>query len=553
MNKKVKIEIIVPSDARYMFDSPYMKHGAFIKYCNANNVYVSKAALEIYEKNRLLFPCVRLMYPRELLIRRYRSRKSTCSKAPKIIDKWLPLEKLEESVKNCRLADKDEFHDMVKNGHPYDRALKDKTLFILNPEDNKFKSWGKYNILVDKHDKRNIYESKAKHYYAPWKIFMVQELNIKNTDEHNRAPGTIRRCGLLDEKLLPSVLGEFTPFFNTITSFRCRFNMLLIAGSLECAGKKRIKRSVAQRRAKSFSKKLFGSQCYKDWIRFLRKLIELHESYLKDEKYLLSLGVRPYMASTIAFLGYSKGHKYKFKKICEDVSGERDKCLGSGFEQGVKIYPGRLEEIFADEEYDLDKNVKDIIRDNVEQFNNLLGKEEKLGGSFADELFDELKEGPGKVILATIGKTDRVYNDNDILWPDNELWSCLRDLAVCIDDIGNVWFGGGNIDGIFTKAFRKEYQTLKGKTNDRISGADKGTDYIKKLQLLQKNKELADDKKCGKHLLVTRLTRNFSAHKAGLSGNDLHDNLALIYNALVSTLFVLYDSHTMKKEKKINL
>jgi len=547
MSKKIKIEIIVPSDAQYRFGSPYMKHDAFIKYCNANNVYVSEAALEIYEKNRLLFPCVRLVYPRELLRRRYRVKKPGHRNNPKIRDEWIPLIELEKCERYCRLADQDAYHDMVENGHPYDRALKDENPFVLNPKDKKFKVWKRYNVIVGKYgkDNRNRCKSKAEHYYAPWKIFMVQELNLINTDEHNRVPGTRRGRGSLDKKLLRSVLGEFTPFFNTITSFRCRYN-ILIASLHESAGKKRIKWGEVQRRTKSFSKELFLSQCYENWIRFLRKLIELHESYLEDEKYLLSLEVKSYMASTVAFLGYSKGSKYKFEKICKDVSGRFDKRLGSGYVQGVIIYPGRLEEIFADEEYDLESNVRWVFSEDFKRFNNLLGEEEKLKESLADELFDELKEGHTKVILAIIGKINRVLNDEGALWRDYEFWSSILDLAVHVETLGKEWLGGNDLGGVFQKAFSKEYPRFsRNQTNAKTS-----QDYIRKLDLLRKNNEVPVDKKCGKHLDLARLTRNFAAHSRGLSDNDLHDNLTLIYNALVSTLFVLYDSYKLQNTNK---
>ncbi len=150
------------------------------------------------------------------------------------------------------------------------------------------------------------------------------------------------------------------------------------------------------------------------------------------------------------------------------------------------------------------------------------------------------------MILAIIRKINRVLNDKDALWRDYEFWSSILDLAVHIETLGKEWLGENDIGGVFQKVFSKEYP----KFSRNKTGAKTSQDYIRELELLKKNKEIPTDKKCGKHLLITRLTRNFSAHNRGLSDNDLHDNLALIYNALVSTLFVLYDSYKLQSDNK---
>lgn len=546
MSKKVKIEIRVPSDARYKFSSPYMEHDSFIKYCSANNVYVSEATLEKYEKNRLLFPCVRLMYPRELVRRQFREEELGNIKKPNIPDEWLPLTEIEDCKTDSRLIGVEALYYMVENGHPYDRAIKEGNPFVFDPEKEKFKPWKRYDVIAGKIEGDSIPRSKAKHYYAPWKIFMVQELNKKNTDEHNRALGVKCRWGYLDKKLLPSVLEEFMPFFSAITSFKFRRNML-INRHYTPVDQKRIKWSDVQKRTKILGKELFSTHKYEDWIRFLRKLIELHESYIRDEKYLLSLEMKSYMASTCLFVNYSTD--YELKRIGKDVSGKFIGKRDIGREKGVLVYPGRLEEIFADEEYDLENNVRRVFFENFERFNNLLAEEEKIREALFDELFDELKERHENEFLVTVGKMNKVLNNREILWRSKEHWSCIRDLAVNIEALGKEWFGvKTNIDGLFKKAFPKKYQALQRNTTGKISEADTGEEYIGKLKLLQRNKELPVDEKCGKHLLITRLTRNFSAHNKALSDNDLHNNLTLIYNALVSTLFVLYDKYTLQND-----
>jgi hypothetical protein len=532
MRKKLEITINVPSEAKSNDSDPYIEHTKFIKYCRANRVEVYKNSLEAYEKKGLLYPCFRILYPRELLRRKYKVNILHHSKSYKIRDEWKPLLNLEEMLIKSRYSDFKEFNEAIDYGHPLERALLGNP-FVINPEKYKFKAWDRYKVIV--HSGYKIRESRAKHYYSPWKIFFIENLNILNTDVHNRATGFKRYW--IHNQLRPSSLNEFSPYFRIVASFSYRQYLLLI-NYLKNTKKTKNDRNDGIKRTEKLAKKLFSSFSYKQWIRFLRKLIELHEDYREKEKIILSMEAKKCIERTVIFLNFATNHE--FLKICDDVSGKMKGILGVGFEDGVSIHPGKLEELFPDEKYDLEQTVKWILNDDLERFNSSLLKKEQLPELLDDKLFEELAEEPTGTALAAIRKINMTYT-NPGLWRDNEIWSGIRDLAVSIEAHGKDWLGvkGNGFRSVLNNLFASDYEKMRRQAGQNAD-ARNITEFLEKLKFFQKNKKIPTNRRCGRHLLIAYLTRNLSSHRKGLSGDNLMKNLPTIYSSLVRTLFVIY-------------
>ncbi len=539
MSDSANISINIPTHARSRNDTPYVQHTEFIKYCKANKVDVNEYALETYEKRKLLFPCIRLLYPRELLRRRYRAVYIANKRKYKILDKWQPLLSLENSIHNCSNWMDKSFSECLENGHPLEQHFSDDLQpFVLNPQKQRFRVWKRYKVIID--DSSRGKESRAEHYYAPWQVFFLHELDQQNTDTHNRATGVKKGWGVFDSSIVESRLVEFIPFFEKVGFFSYRRNLYRLyldrkANSKEdwdCADKKLA--LVAEHYLQAFP--------YKNWIRFLRKLIEIYEKSKKLEKILLSLEAETYIARTVGFLRFATGHA--FQKICDDVAGPFKNSLSRGSEDGVDIYQGALETLFLDETRDLEKNFKWMLEENLKELNANLIEEERLPESLYLQLFDELSESPQCTALAAIRKINKVYWGQE-LWRENDMWSGYTDLAISIEGHGKDWIRKKRkLEGIFKELFgAKDYQKLRQKKGKISLEPNNMGEFIQNLKCLLESKEIPEDRRCGKHLLITYLIRNFSAHNLGGFSGLSQDERSKIYIALVRTLFVMYANH----------
>lgn len=536
MSEKVNISIRIPSDAQSRGDTPYMEHTDFIRYCKANKVYVSEYELEQYEKKKLLYPCYRILYPRELLRRDFRASYLNDAQSYKIRDEWEPLVNLQDLISKSRLWVYKEFEKAIDDGHPLEQAINNKNPYIAEPGTQRFIKWERFNVIIGKYNSNNMRESRAKHYYSPWKVFFVYDLKALNTDEHNRATGSRRGWGIVDNRLMHSTLVEFIPFFMIVSSFAYRRSLLSIYYSEKTSRTQQDWKLIVERK-RHIAKGLFPDTIYTEWIRFLRKLIELHERYSDDEKILLSIEAKSYIARTVIFL--RNATDYMFEKICADVSGKFEKRSGVGLENGVLIFSGRLEELFPDEKWDLEQNVKWQLVHQLKQFNLQLANNEKIPESLADDLFDDVSGDPSGSALAAIRKINKSYFD-DTIWRENEIWSGIRDLAVSLEVHGKQWLGGNRLNEVLTRLFPSLYDDLKKKTGiPKSTDATNSNEFLDKLELIKKA-ITPDNERCGSHLLIAHLTRNFTNHQKGLFDEHLYKNTPIIYSSLMGTLFALY-------------
>ncbi|MEW6600593.1 MAG: hypothetical protein AB1499_06445 [Nitrospirota bacterium] len=540
MSDKAEITIRIPSDASSHGSRPYLEHAEFVRYCTANSVPTSESDLEQYEKNKLLFPCYRLLYPRELLRRAFRTRHAIHSQSYKIRREWEPLIVLENQMLNSQHWMFKEFEDSIDHGHPLDQAVDNNNPFLIRPEVQKiFRWWDRYKVIVDKCGTNSLRESRAIHYYATWKIFIVYELNEENTDEHNRATGSRRGWGILSEEKRHSSLTEFCPFLRIVSSFEYRRSLLRTYYFEKTSKEPQDWKEIIQKK-RLIAQRLYSGTEYIKWIRFLRKLIEIHESYRGNEKILLSLEAKEFIARTAIFLKYVTN--YAFERICDDVSGRFKNCRSLCRDDSVFVYPGKLKELFADEKWDLERNVRWRVNDALKDFNNSLNSTEKLPSTLGDDLMDALSVEPHFTALAAIKKINDAYFDRRI-WRETDVWSGVRDLAVSVEVHGKEWVGGRMLNDVLTRLFPYLYDTLKKNTGIRKPvEADNAHEFLKKLIIFQKKIPLSGER-CGRHILIAHLTRNCANHQKGLTSKQLIDNISIIYASLLNTLFVLYAHH----------
>lgn len=432
-----------------------------------------------------------------------------------------------------------EFEEAIEKGHPFDQAINDNNPYIITPETKKFIKWDKYQVIVGRYDSNKIKESRVKHYYSPWKIFLAYDLRALNPDEYNRAIGSRRGWGIIDNKLRHSPLVEFLPFFRDVASFTYRRSLLHLYYSEKTDRTQKEWMSTLKRK-QEVAKDIFSKATYANWIRFLRKLIENHEKFRDDEKILLSIKAKSYIERTVIFLRNATG--YTFEKICDDVSGKFKKSFQVGLDEGVVVYSGRLEELFPDEKWDLEQNVRWRLNHDFKQFNSELSIQEQIPASLAADLFADLSNEPFGTALAAIRKINKSYFENEI-WRETEVWSGIRDLAISVEIHGKQWIGGNKVNEVLVKCFPSSYDALKKTTRiQKPTDASNSEEFIDKIKVIQKTVTPTNGR-CGVHLLIAHLTRNFTSHQKGLSNKHLQENLPAIYTSLLRTLFVLYAKH----------
>ena len=283
---------------------------------------------------------------------------------------------------------------------------------------------------------------------------------------------------------------------------------------------------------------------YQQWIRYLRKLIELYEGCRERERYLLSEEARTFVAQAVQFISTATGHN--FQKICSDVSGKYGKYLDIGVEDGVEVYAGRLEEMFPNEQWELERNVGKNLPYDLKRLNEILVDNERIPAYIAEQLFDELIKEPGKMALVAIRKINRALNSK-ALFVNEEIWSGVCDLATSVEVHGKEWLGGNKLEDVLSKLCSRlsaNYVSLKKGTDiANATNAKDAVDFMDKLTRIASLQHIPLENRCGRHLLIAHLVRNYTSHQKGLTDKILRENLGSIYGALINTLFVLYAVH----------
>lgn len=542
MIERIQIELQVDSDARSRGSTPYLDHENFIKFCKANGIHTNAEALETYEKKGLLYPCFRLLYPGDMLKSRFRARLANAD-GYSYREEWEPLINLESALSLHKHWVSKEFKKAVIEGHPLEQFFADGMPFIVNPSNEKFKAWSRYNVVEGWYEGIQCKKSRAIHYYSCWKLFFLDELNGSNTVSHNLATDQKSLWWLKQDELNVCSLNEFIPYFGKVAAFTHRQNLQEI-NYLENSGQTKQEWETVVDKSRRFAQDLVKEAGYKKWLRFLRKLIELHEAYAKCVQLVINEEVKRHIVRTVRMIRFATD--YDFKRICDDVCGPLiNRFDGVGYEDGVHIYPRMLEDILANEEWDLRRNIKRRFELDLKDFNKSLIEKEKIPEHLCDELFDELIKEPEGAALAAIRKINKALNISK-LYRNTDMWGGISELARSVEVYGRIWHGGAYMENILDNVFAMSnikysaWRTQLTGKDKKCTAANSGDDFLAKLSFLLSAKNIPSGKRFGRHLLIAHLTRNYASHHKGLTGKPLRENLGNIYSALINTLFVLY-------------
>jgi hypothetical protein len=139
----------------------YIKVESFISFCKDLNVDVSESELEHYEKEGLLFPMARILFPKEYIEARELWALGLAEDLA-TAERWPELNRLGES----RRSTFDDFLGLSDEAVilPFDREI-EKNPYLIRPCDHEYRPWNEFSIEVRVNETTSHRATIAEHYY----------------------------------------------------------------------------------------------------------------------------------------------------------------------------------------------------------------------------------------------------------------------------------------------------------------------------------------------------------------------------------------------------
>jgi len=576
----MKVDIYYPKRARELGRARYLGHRQFIEYCKECNVRTSPAELEQYERSRLLSPCARLVWP-TLLLRRWRRAwrddKATFEERPE----WAWFTKYGDHHSSGVVAEWPYYRE-AHLGHPLERTLGGEfTDLDVRPASQPRRRWKSYDIIIERAGKTPIRQSRAEHFYAPWKVFAVHDLQRWNTElrptiyasagqrksydqtkiwlvntmlnwrflARELRPGqpSIQSGAHRRRTRLPSSLLEWEPWFDLIAAFawrreRMRQQWYSYEAETRAIGFSSLEDALerASRPLIEIASALGG---YGVGLQFLRALVHLDTVYTALERYVIRQELRRLTAAAVRLFAEVSG------KTFPDVSGDYEgPSRGSRAAlrdiDGQTVYVGRMAEMFPTEEWELDTELRDSFLLSFERFNDELLTGERMPERLGEDLFEVLRADPSWKALHAILEVQRATFGDEGRWQLQRVWNGIAQLSIAVEDHGREWLAphARSMEGCLDVAF-PGYAGLRDQLPIRALGANTPTELVSKIRVVRRHCSAAglQGHQLGEHVPLAQLGRNFFSHRRSYpSPADFQEVWEALYSSLVRTLFALF-------------
>ncbi|NQS97918.1 MAG: hypothetical protein HQ591_05645 [candidate division Zixibacteria bacterium] len=537
MKKYVDIKIEIPSKARSFAERPYLEHIEFVDYCKANMVDCSKNHLEILEREGLLYPCYRIICPEEYLIKKNENPERWESD-----DSCQPLYELEKDISVFSEPQSESFKKALKSGHPLTQAIEESNQFIIQPDKDNFIKWDQYNICVKNRYNQEITTSKARHFYSIWKIILIHEINQKNTIVENKVAGTRNGWRVIKKDTIPSALYGFEKYFTTLMSYSFKRKLLIINYHYNIENNNS-NLTFLNNNIQDNANFHFLKHSLVEWVKLLRKIIEIHEEYEKKRNFILSNEARRFAIKLIDMLMLA--NDYSLNDIYDIYLGEFKKAVGLGTDKNnILIIPYKIQNMFPTLDWIINRErIWDILKVEIDGFNDYFSDNDKFPEIILSEIKKEFESNPqGTIILAILNMQKFLKDtekDEEILLRDEDLCGGLRNLAVTVEAHGKNMIGDKDFGSMLQRLY-SDYYKISKKIGDKITSAKSIKEFERKLGLIEKTTIVTEDERYGKHLFIAHLSRNFLMHTTGLSGSSLQKHLISIYRSLITTFLVIF-------------
>jgi hypothetical protein len=509
----------------------YLEINEFIKYCEKNKVKADISTLESYEKAGLLIPVYRLIAPAEFV----QADIGTVHDSQIVIPNIEQLTNLYNDLSLYHLSMTPNFQQALKDGHPLDVAYSNKNPFLQKPTPDTFKPWDDYKTDVNR-DNYTTKEDTADHYYAPWQIFVVHAINHKNTVLINNITNIQTQHLDLD----PLKLIEHTELFQTISDVAIKESLIwldITSHSRQAIIEGEQYKELTTRTTQA-KKDLYQKHNHAEWIKFLRKLVELYKLYLEREKIKLADEMKIFLRITIETIIHAT--QKSLEDISNDYDGESKGSRSVWLIDSITVHPGEVYQIFPDELKQIKERLDYVIADDIEEFNKMLPASEQINLTTKDTLIEDLIKNGQEVILSHFYKIEELWFKHELHWRGS-IWAHIRSLATAIESLGCEWFTvNRNLGKVLSMAFPSDYDRLKDSIENRITDAATPTEFKEKLTKILTHRKSNTKGRCGHHLVIAHLTRNYLAHRSSIEP-DMYGSIFIeIYRSLIFTLISLF-------------
>ncbi|WP_434581476.1 hypothetical protein MLC52_04915 [Sulfurimonas sp. NW15] len=459
----------------------YLEEKDFVKYCKSLKLNITLQDLKYFSKQKLLYPYYSVV-------------------SDNIID-------LEYNI----YKNHEQYQEVIENGHPFDVAFKNS------------------NTQIKKNTNSNDIN-----YYARWQIIIIQEL-LNNNRAIEKKICSIKNYHLVKKTTsqFNSNIIEFEPLFQTIT------NNLMIETLLHDEYFKLPKEQNDLNIIEGIlleelnveittnSKKHYEKHLYIEWIKFIRKLVELYNNYIDIEKYKLADEIKIFLTTTINLIIDSE--EKDFNQICIDFDGTPS--LIQKIEDDIIFSSGDLKKIYPDD-----------IELSIEKFK--ITFKDIADKQTIDGLIEFIKNKELKYIFLHIYDIEKIWFNREQYW-ERKLWAYMRSLTVGIEfyskDIFSCRLGDLYSHLGFTQT-NGDNSISSHLNKPRIGDAESLEDYIEKLNtLIEASKKANDQYKDEYFYHIFYLTRNFFAHKFKVDNAMTGIIFYPIYESLKKVLLKVYE------------
>jgi hypothetical protein len=520
----------------------YLGAKEFVEYCKANNVDASLEIFEGYEKVGLLLPIYRLITPAEYVraLFEYNHKNPFDTNVPFDIDnKWQEIEELYTAINRYYLKPLLQFSFALIHGHPLDYACQRKSPFLQKPSKENFKPWEEYKIIAGTIKGHPAKEETVEHYYTAWQIFVLDELNLMYTIKENYATRRRKGWGIFKKELHPSELIGFYEYFQTISNFEMMESLIWHDITFDVKGmviEGKLHKQF-RTRTQELAKKEYKKHSYSEWIKFIRKLVELYTGYVEREKIRLADESKRFLTDTINMI--IEATKKPFERISADYDGRFKGIRSTCREEDIFIYPGELERIYPDEVKQAKERAGWALESLINELNKSLPDNAKIDLMIKDRLVNNIIESGYYLLLSHLYEIEKLWFNHSPHW-ESSIWAHLRSFAVSIESIGQKWYGQKYLTNILENVFKKEYTDLRNSIGKKITDAEAPSEYKQKIAKILEFKKKGPMGICGCHLVVTNLTRNYFAHNVKFEPDMLGSLFIEVYQDLVFTLISLF-------------
>lgn len=339
----------------FEYGKRYIEANGFVSYCRSLNIDISESELEFCEREKLLFPVARILIPDDYVkymfdIVHNPSNPYYHKHQFKFPDKW---------IKIYRLLNKNNFPLSHKDGGIYffDKQF-GKNKYLVRPIETPFKPWECYKVIAGKIGDNEIKQDTAKHYYHYWQAYQIVEIqrylefcckmtlkeNIdflqnKNYPLYYHIPFSRSKVANGDYVGVNNEFDALSFFIRQTNSKEAEFidKGKPIGGGFKQLSTRQIgtlekeNKCIAEYVCHRFSLDENGL------FVFLRKLLELHIDYERNERTKLAREIRKDASYLVSFITYKTGLKSL------DVSKKIGRLGGHSGNYLDVIFPNQIE------------------------------------------------------------------------------------------------------------------------------------------------------------------------------------------------------------------